>query len=260
MEENFVITEIKRVIMVGKEEYPEQKTSFSHHLPYNELIFNFSGYSTVFYNGLVLENKPNTIRFLPKGETKRYDVLRHERGECIMVAFGADREISPCACMIDVAKNEKIGALFKKIFATWVSKNEGYYFNSVSLLYKIFAELQTGNCVPKPHYSKIKPAVELIHNGFLREDYSVERLAAACGVGVSYFQRLFKEKYGVSPKKYMIQLKINHACELFRLERYTVTQIAELSGFSDVYFFSRQFKEYMGITPTAFIKKYKSSK
>ena len=41
MEETFVITEIKRIIMVGKEEYPEQMTSFGHTLNYNELIFHF---------------------------------------------------------------------------------------------------------------------------------------------------------------------------------------------------------------------------
>ena len=48
--------------------------------------------------------------------------------------------------------------------------------------------------------------------------------------------------------------------ELLRLESYSVARVAELSGFSDVYFFSRQFKEYMGLTPTEFVKKYKSSK
>ena len=44
------------------------------------------------------------------------------------------------------------------------------------------------------------------------------------------------------------------------IERYTVTRIAELCNFSDVYFFCRQFKGHLGITPTQFIKKYKSSK
>ena len=81
-----------------------------------------------------------------------------------------------------------------------------------------------------------------------------------CGMGESYFQKLFKEIHGISPKKYIIQLKINHACDLLRLERYTVTQIAELCNFSDIYFFSRQFKEYMGITPTQFMGKNRSSK
>ena len=100
----------------------------------------------------------------------------------------------------------------------------------------------------------------MIHNDFLKSELSLSTLAAASNMGESYFQKLFKEKYGVSPKRYIIQLKINHACDLLRLERYSVTQIAELCNFSDVYFFSRQFKEYMGITPTQFVKKYRSSK
>ena len=70
----------------------------------------------------------------------------------------------------------------------------------------------------------------------------------------------FKEKFGISPKRYMVQLKINYACELLQLDHYSITQVADLCNFSDVCFFSRQFKEYMGISPTKFVKKYSSSK
>ena len=150
--------------------------------------------------------------------------------------------------------------LFKKLFATWVGKNDGYYFESVSLLYKIFAEMQSNNYAPKQHYLKIKPALDYIDENFLHEDRSVSELALMCGVKESYFQRLFREKLGISPRKYVIQLKINHACELLRLERYSITQIAQMCNFSSVHFFCRQFKEYMGITPTEFVRKYRSSK
>ena len=260
MEEKFVITEIKRIVMVGKNEYSTPMRSFSHTLNHNELIFHFSGHATVFFDDLVLETKPNTIRFLPKGETKRYDVLRQERGECIDVCFSADRPLSSQAFVMNVAQNEKLGALFKKLFSTWISKKEGYYFESVSLLYRIFAEMQKDTAKPSRHKLKIAPAMDIIHSDFLKRDFSLSELAAICKMGESYFQKLFKEIHGISPKKYIIQLKINHACDLLRLERYTVTQIAELCNFSDVYFSSRQFKEYMGISPTQFIKKYRSSK
>ena len=260
MEDKFIITDILRVAMVEKGEYPEKKTSFGHRLEGNELIFHFSGHSTVYFDDLILETKPGTIRFLPEGKTKRYDVDRHEAGDCIFVSFHADRVLSHEAFVLDVGHNEKIGTLFKKLFSTWVGKNEGYFFQSLSLLYSIFAQLQNDYYVPKAHYTKIKPALSYIHEHFLREEITVDTLASMCDMKVSYFHRLFKEKYGVSPKKYIIGLKINHACELLRLERYTVTQIADLCNFSDIYFFSRQFKEYMGITPTQFINKYRSSK
>lgn len=260
MEEKLVITEITRVVMVGKDEYSAPLLSFDHTVSRNELIFHFSGHTTVFFNDLVLEAKPNTIRFLPQGIASRYDVLRHERGECIDVCFGADRLISPQAFVMNVSQSELLGALFKKLFSIWVSKREGYYFESISLLYRIFAEMQKNSLIPKQHKSKIAPAMDLIHSEFLTQDFSLRTLADTCKIGVSYFQKLFKEIHGLSPKKYIIQLKINHACDLLRFERYSVTQIAELCNFSDVYLFSRQFKEYMGITPTQFIAKYRSSK
>ena len=260
MNENFVITGINRVVMVGKDEYPEQIISFENALEHNELIFHFSGHATVYIDDQILETKANTIRVLPKGKTSRYDVVRHERGECIVIYFDTDVKLCDSAFVIDAAKNEKLGAYFKKTFSTWVSKKEGYYFECISLLYRIFAEMQKDTSIPKQHRLKIAPAIEVIHSEFLKRDFSLSELSDMCNMGESYFQRLFKEIHGISPKKYIIQLKINHACDLLRLERYSVTHVAELCNFSDVYFFSRQFKEYVGITPTQFIQKYRSSK
>ena len=260
MNDNFIITEIHRVAMVDRDEYPEKKTKFSANLKYNELIFHYSGRTTVYFDDLALETSPNTIRFLPKGEVKKYEVERQESGECIFVAFSTDKEISGKAFVIDAEKNEKLGTLFKKLFSAWIGKSQGYYFETISILYKIFAEMQSNNFVPKQHYLKIKPAVDLLQDKFLSDEITVAKLAEICGIGESYFLRLFKEKFGMPPKRYIVQLRINHASELLRHGEYSVTQVAEMAGFSDIYFFSRQFKAYTGLTPSEFIKKYKSSK
>ena len=260
MEKNFIVTNISHIIMVGDEEYPEKKISFSHNLKHHELIFSLSGHSTVRFNGEVLEPTAGSIRFLPAGHTEQYEVIRHERGACIDIFFDTDVPISEKAFVRKMGQAEKVERLFKKAFALWASKDEGYYFECLSLIYRIFAELQKQSYVPREHTEKIAPAVELIREKFLTDELRIAELCEACGISESYLKRLFREKYGASPKQYMIQLKINHACELLRLGRYTVTQVAELCNFSDVYFFSRQFKAYMGVTPTQFVQKYKSSK
>lgn len=260
MEQKFIITKISRIIMVGDEEYPEKRTSFSHELKHQELIFSLSGHSTVLFNGEALETHTGSVRFLPAGSVEQYDVIRHEQGACIDIFFDTDVSLSERAFVLNGFHQEKLEGLFKKAFSLWVAKDEGYYFECIALLYRIFAELFKHNYVPREHAEKIAPAVELIREKFLTDELRISELCDAAGISESYLKRLFHEKYGVSPKQYMIRLKINHACELLRLGRYTVTQVAELCNFSDVYFFSRQFKEYMGITPTQFIKKYRSSK
>ncbi len=260
MNVDFNVLDITRVIFVGKDEYTEKKLSFSGNLATNELIFHFSGRSIVLFGDQTLTIEPGVIRFLPKGSHVRYDVIKEEYGECIDVCFSTDKPISEKAFTMNMQKNAVVGKLFKKIFSLWAAKEEGYRFRCFSLLYEILSEMQCTRTSPIRHRKRIQAAVEKIHRDFLTEALCVEELAALCGMKVSYFNRLFKEVYGMPPARYIIHLKLEHACALLSLARYSITQIAAFSGFSDVYFFSRQFKAYMGITPSDFKNKYKSSK
>ena len=260
METNFLITEIKRVVLVDKYEYNEKFTSFGKNLAHNELIFHFTGNSKVYFGDNVFDIVPNTIRFLPKGCTSRYDVERQEYGACIFVAFDTDRKISENAFIIHNPYTQKLGQLFKRMFSTWVSKNDGYYFECISILYKIFTEIQKKDYIPESQYNAIKPAIEYIEKHFLDKKIAAEDLCSCCNISYNYIKKLFIKKFGVPPIKYSIQLKINYACDLLQSGDYTISQIARNCGYNDIYFFSRQFKEYVGLSPTEFVKKYKSSK
>ncbi|MBQ4527150.1 MAG: helix-turn-helix transcriptional regulator [Clostridia bacterium] len=260
MENKFVITNINRVAMVDKYEYKDQKTVFSSNLKHNELIFHFSGESRVYFNDKVFEIMPGTMRFLPCGESKRYIVERERRGECIFVSFDTDTAISDEAFVLAIKNAAHIGGLFKKMFAVWVAKGEGYYFETMSMIYKIFSELQKNNYLPEGQYKKIRPAINYIENHFLDEKISIPYLASLCKISESYFKKLFIGKYAMPPSVYIIQMKINCASDLLRSGQYSITQVAELCGYENVCYFSRQFKKYVGVSPSVFIEKYISSK
>ena len=260
MNNKFAITDIKRVILVGKDEYKETVTTFKHNLCSNELIFKLSGESTVFFNGKQLDVKKDTIRFLPQGEIHEYIVKRKEHGECIDIFFNTDIPVTNEAFVLKLNQSEKIKSLFKKIFSVWVAKGDGYYFECVSIIYKIYAELQKKNYIPESQFNSIKPAIDYIEKHFLDKKITAEELTLCCTISYPYIKKLFIKKFGVPPIKYSIQLKINYACDLLKSEVYTISQISEICGYNDIYFFSRQFKEYMGLSPTDFINKYKSSK
>lgn len=261
MQDQFIITDIKRVILVGKDEYKEAVTSFTaNQFCRNELIFNLSGESVVRFNGKCMRNTPDTIRFLPQGEIREYVVERLEGGECIDVFFDTDVPVSQEAFTVKIHQSEKLRNLFRKIFSVWVAKDEGYYFECISILYKIFAELQKTNYIPESQFHAIKPAIGYIEEHFFEKKITAEELTACCSVSYPYIKKLFVKKFGMPPIRYSIQLKINYACDLLRSGRYTVSQTAEICGYKDISFFSRQFKDYMGIAPATFLEKYKSSK
>ena len=260
MEQNFIVTGIKRVILVGKDEYPERITEFRGGLRSNELIFHISGDCVVRFNGKVLRDTENTVRFLPEGENREYVVERLERGECIDVFFSTDRPVAEEAFVIKLQNGTALAGYFRKLFSLWVAKEEGYYHACLSLLYRILSELQKSEYFPLSRSEVLRPALDYINEHFLLEKISTGLLAEKCGISESGLKKLFLKKFGIPPVRYMIQLKIRYACDLLRTERYTVTRTAELCGYNNVYFFSRQFKEYMGISPQTFVEKYRSSK
>lgn len=260
MNNNFIVTEIHRVIFVGKEEYRDEVCVFPGDLRYNELILHMSGSGTVDFNGKRMKISENTIRFLPKGENREYIVRTETEGECIDVFFDSDCPVSDEAFALNLKSNEKVNTLFKKIFSIWVAKNDGYYFECISLLYKIFAEMQKNDYIPESRYQTIQPAIKYIDENFISKKIAMPELAEMCGISSSYLQKLFIKRFSVSPGKYVIRLKINYACDLLLTGRYSVSQTAEFCGYENIHFFSRQFKEYTGVTPTEFKNKYKSSK
>lgn len=259
MENTFIITGISRVIFIGKEEYPDAATNFPTYLPHNELIYHYVADSTVYFGGKVLPVQNDTVRFLPKGEGHEYRVERNSPSECIDICFDTDVPISAEAFVMPGITDRRIPELFRKLFLTWVSRQTGYRMACMGMLYQIISLLQRSTSLPAVGAGDIEPALREIERRFLTEDISVEQLAADCGMTHSRLKYLFHRRFGVPPKQYIIRLKLNHACDLLR-GGYSVTKTAELCGYNDMNFFSRQFKSVMGLTPSAFSRRYLSSK
>lgn len=252
---NFIITDIISVRKTDEKKYENRFIEYSPKLISNEIIYRPNGYSTVSFDGKRLETTPNSVHILPFKNGGKYTVEYDEPDYFIDIFFHTDRPAFKEPIALNNIKSNRLNSLFNKAFSCYVKKEQGYKFECVSLLYKIFAELEKKNYIPESKFYKIKPAVEYIENNFLTERISCERLAKLCNVSYSYLIRLFSEKYGISPKRYIIQLKINYACDLLKSGDYSVSEAARMSGFDDLYFFSRQFKEYVGMPPV----KYKNN-
>jgi len=258
--EQFTITSIDRIIYVSSEEYKEKRLCFDPNLKSQELILHLSGEGTVLFNGKRLETSGGMIRFLPEGNSSEYIVLNQSPPECIDIFFHTDISLGNEAFLIDVSKQKQVELLFKKAFSIWTGKENCYYFKVMSILYEIFSEICIKQYAPKEKYQLIEPAVNYIQRNFLFKMISVSSLAKNCGISESYLKKLFILNFGISPKQYITKLKMDHATELLSSGMFSVGSVANATGFENIYYFSSAFKKHKGLSPSAYMKKCKSSK
>ena len=79
-----------------------------------------------------------------------------------------------------------------------------------------------------------------------------EALAARLDMGVSTMRRWFKAKTGMSMHNYVLQSRISKARSLLLETPMPIKQIGMSLKFFDVFFFTRQFTKYVGITPAKY--------
>lgn len=90
------------------------------------------------------------------------------------------------------------------------------------------------------------------------KSWSVEEMAEAVGLSKSRFHAVYKAAFGNSPMQYVIEMKIDRAKTLLRVEELSdLATIAEKLGYKNQYHFIRQFKAVTGMTPGAFRKQKK---
>ena len=256
---SFTAKSLVTVVFYDGSAFPPH-SDYTANLPHCELIYTLSGESIVNFAGNQVTEKTDTIRFLPKGnrpDTAKYTVDRIEQGDCIDIYFDTDSYLTDEMLFLELRDNRKIRNMFIKIQQFWYAKHTGYYHKCMSLLYAIFAEINKVNDVylPEEKYHKKKPAIEYIDNNFLSVNIDCNILSDLCGVSYSYFKRLFIMKFGISPIKYITKKKIMYACDLLISNKYSVSEIAEIIGYENVYYFSRVFKETTGMSPTEFRKR-----
>ncbi len=83
-------------------------------------------------------------------------------------------------------------------------------------------------------------------------DWTVGMLAERCGVSREHLTRAFTQKYGVSPKRYLSELRIQKACSRLRGSDVPIKNIMLDLGFTSHATFTRAFRRYTNMTPSEY--------
>ena len=83
--------------------------------------------------------------------------------------------------------------------------------------------------------------------------YSSPKLAVQCGISLRQLQRYFHDKHKLKLHQWLTHIRLCHAQKLL-LAGTEVKSVASLLGYKQRTHFSRQFKEYFGLSPKQYCR------
>ena len=101
---------------------------------------------------------------------------------------------------------------------------------------------------------EIAKVVDMLRANHYRDNFSLAEMAAISRMPMETFRKRFVAEVGMPPLSYVLHCKMERAKELLRDQNCSVRQAGVEVGMQDPYHFSKQFKNIVGISPSAFMK------
>ena len=240
------LLKIKDVIRLDRKNY----RSKTRKKAYVVISCRLSGESCFLYSGKQMTVKRGDLLYIPQGCSYSQETAA-ETIICLHL-----EALSPLPCdlqKITPTDPDEMCRLFEKCYDFFSKKDENYEHRCMSVLYEILS------CVSLSESNH--NGGELFSSAMLYLDahifdcnFSVEQLCDEVNISRTYFNKIFKERLGVTPTVYINQKRIEKAKFLLQSGDYSASEIALLCGFNDVKYFYVVFKKETGQTTLAFKK------
>lgn len=140
----------------------------------------------------------------------------------------------------------------RELSDTWVQKDFGHALKVRGIMCLILHQILC-LLLDKSHLTyedpRIKSSIHYI-NLHYSDPLCIDEMAQRFHLNPVYYGSLFRESMGMTFKQYVISVRLNYAENMLKSGEYSIGAVALQCGFSDIYYFSKLFKEKKGIPPS----------
>ena len=201
---------------------------------------------------LFLVQVPGDSQYSLPDDSECWDVLYLEfSSECLPLLYHIHQSCGPA---FHLEASSTLPEQMKQLYADAISNQLASVFDNSKSAYAFLLDLAD---YALEHPALSSPRVTLAKNyldsHYYTTDLNLDEVADAVGLSKYHLCREFNHLYGISPGKYLANLRLQKSCALLLQSRqHTIAEIASMVGFSNDNYFCKVFRKAFGTTPTQY--------
>jgi len=251
-----------QILWVSRSEIAPGAGVKSHTHPYYHMFYVQSGYFRFCAAGAQYNLEPGHTLLVPPQTEHDYQNETESHGEYLEIKFTLSEAASHARLLgneVQHTDSTLVGALFAQILKEYSDLGKLADDAAAAYLSALISALgesrryqkqpQQFRHVDASGCSELSQRIIHYLEAHYSEDLSLDSLALAMGYNKSYLCVAFKKDTRQTILDCLNMIRIRSAAELIVYSDHSLTQVAEMCGFSSVSHFNRVFLKYAGITP-----------
>ena len=234
--------------------------------PYHILHFVTGGKGTLHIENRTFELERGCVFYIPENTAAYYEASASDPWQYSWCAFLGSRAntfkyhymaLAEGKYVMRGINTEQYAAIIQKAVGL-KGKSASNYLYANSVLYELFAAMSenyTAN-LHAVHVPELHERIKFQLDTRYTDNITISQVAETLGIHPNYLSQLFREHYHISPKKYLMNLKMSRASNLLKTTEMPIYAISSALGFEDQMSFSKAFKKQFGMSPMRYRKEY----
>ncbi|HEX2944732.1 MAG TPA: AraC family transcriptional regulator [Clostridia bacterium] len=232
-------------------------------IDFHDLTYVYGGRSVYIVNGEEYKLQQGDLIYIPSGNVREAYTFTEDPIQSFAANFhihnpgdSSDDAVLPFDRVMKLGISADLISLYSELDHIWVEKSYNYKMRArayfMLILDKLLNRVASGLPMQQED-ERLAGVKQHILKNYMNK-IELNQLAAIAGLNPVYLGAYFKKANGCSIKQYITRIRVNNAESLLSTGGYTVGEAAMRSGFDDLFYFSKVFRNYKGYAPSVLLK------